>query len=53
MMNTNIHWGCHIMTTCRSFHLIVNRKLGDDCRHARDFVHVDYVCWGGVSTLLF
>ena len=31
------------MTTFRSCHLIVNRKLPDDCRHVRDFVEADLV----------
>ena len=39
------------MTTFRSCHLMINRKLSDDCRHVRDFMDADFLCWGGNSTL--
>ena len=39
------------MTTFRSCHLIVNRKLADDRRHVCDFKDADFFRWGCISTL--
>ena len=39
------------MTTFRSCHLIVNRKLPDDRRHDCDFIDADH--WGGISSIFF
>ena len=39
------------MTTLRSCHLIVNRKLTDDHRHVHHFIDTDFFSWGGISTL--
>ena len=33
------------MTIFWSCHLIVNRKLADDCRHVRDFIDSDFFRW--------
>ena len=42
-----------MMTTCRSCHLIVNRKLADDHRYVLDFKYADFFPLGGISTLFF
>ena len=39
------------MTSLRSCHLIVNRKLADDCRRAHDFVDADFFRWESIYTL--
>ena len=38
-----------MMTTFRSCHVIINRKLADDCRYARDFA--DFFRLGSIYTL--
>ena len=39
------------MTTFRSCHLIVNRKLPDDRRHVHDFIDADFFHCGDISTI--
>ena len=38
----SFHLSCHVMTTFHSCHLIINRKLTNDCRYVRDFIDADF-----------